>query len=47
MKDRLLRKKYMGAVHDQNDHSQVPQHCEQVDSKEQEEQGQLQLWLIC
>ena len=31
----------VGAEQDQDDHSQVPQHCEQVDSKEEEEQGQL------
>lgn len=33
----------VGAEHDQDDHSQVPQHCEQVDSKEEEEQRKLQL----
>ena len=35
------------AEQDQDDHAQVPQHCEQVDSKEEEEEGQLQLWFVC
>ena len=34
------------AEQDQDDHAQVPQHCEQVDSKEEEEEGQLQLWFV-
>lgn len=37
----------VGAEQDQDDHAQVPQHCDQVDSKEEEEQGQLQLWFVC
>ena len=31
----------VGAEQDQDDHAQVPQHCEQVDSKKEEEEWQL------